>query len=74
MWLMFDPYWNKRTCMSGESLAAGERLARATVEMQPPNLLYRLLQPMIKREIVKSASVDFANLRGRLESGSTASG
>ena len=44
------------------------------VEMQPPNLLYRLLQPMIKREIVKSASVDFGNLRARLESGSTASG
>jgi uncharacterized protein YndB with AHSA1/START domain len=39
------------------------------VEMQPPNLLYRLLQPMIKREIVKSASVDFTNLRARLEGG-----
>jgi len=39
------------------------------VEMQPPNLLYRLLQPMINREIIKSAEADFASLRARLESG-----
>jgi len=36
--------------------------------MEPPNLLYRLLQPMIRREINKSADVDFATLKRNLES------
>jgi uncharacterized protein YndB with AHSA1/START domain len=39
------------------------------VRMQPPSLLYRLLQPVIAREIRKSADADFANLRRRLEAG-----
>jgi uncharacterized protein YndB with AHSA1/START domain len=47
-------------------VAAGTNLHWA-VQMQPPNLLYRLLQPLIRREIVKSANVDFANLRMNLE-------
>jgi uncharacterized protein YndB with AHSA1/START domain len=38
-----------------------------SVRMQPPNLLYRVLQPMIEREIRKSASVDFVELKARLE-------
>jgi hypothetical protein len=37
--------------------------------MQPPSLLYRLLQPVIGRAIRKSADADFANLRRRLEAG-----
>jgi uncharacterized protein YndB with AHSA1/START domain len=40
-----------------------------SVRMQPPNLLYRLLQPMIRNEIRKSATVDFANLKRILEGG-----
>ena len=39
-----------------------------SVQMEPPNLLYRLLQPMIRREINKSADVDFATLKRNLES------
>ena len=31
--------------------------------------MYRLLQPMIAREIRKSASADFAELRAKLEGG-----
>jgi uncharacterized protein YndB with AHSA1/START domain len=37
------------------------------VQMEPPNLLMRLMQPMIRREIVRSANVDFPNLKARLE-------
>jgi uncharacterized protein YndB with AHSA1/START domain len=37
------------------------------VEMQPPNLLYRLLQPVIANTIRKSATADFAELRSKLE-------
>ena len=39
-----------------------------SVQMEPPNLLYRLLQPMIRRGINKSADVDFATLKRNLES------
>jgi hypothetical protein len=39
------------------------------VRMQPPNLLYRLLQPIIAREIRRSADTDFANLKTILERG-----
>jgi len=39
------------------------------VDMRPPNLLYRVLSPMIRREIRKSALVDFENLKRILESG-----
>jgi uncharacterized protein YndB with AHSA1/START domain len=39
-----------------------------SVRMQPPSLLYRLLQPIIAREIRKSAEADFAALRRTLES------
>jgi hypothetical protein len=35
--------------------------------MQPPNLLYRLLQPVIANAIRKSATADFAELRSKLE-------
>jgi uncharacterized protein YndB with AHSA1/START domain len=49
-------------------IAEGTNLHWA-VHMQPPNLLYRLLQPMIRREITRSADADFANLKGTLESG-----
>jgi hypothetical protein len=35
--------------------------------MQPPSLLYRLLQPIIAREIRKAADTDFANLKRILE-------
>lgn len=38
-----------------------------TVSMNPPNLLFRLLQPIIARQIRKAAAVDFPNLRARLE-------
>ncbi|HEU4572670.1 MAG TPA: SRPBCC family protein [Candidatus Limnocylindrales bacterium] len=38
-----------------------------TVRMTPPNLLMRLMQPWIRREITRSAAVDFANLKSRLE-------
>jgi uncharacterized protein YndB with AHSA1/START domain len=38
-----------------------------TVRMTPPNLLYRLLEPVIRRQIRKAAAVDFPNLRARLE-------
>jgi uncharacterized protein YndB with AHSA1/START domain len=46
---------------------AGTRL-NWDVAMQPPNLLYRLLDPMIGREIRKSAAVDFPELKRTLES------
>ena len=39
-----------------------------SVRMQAPNLLYRLLGPMITREIRKSADIDFVNLKQKLES------
>ncbi|HEY3523029.1 MAG TPA: SRPBCC family protein [Candidatus Limnocylindrales bacterium] len=39
-----------------------------TVSMNPPNLLFRLLQPVIARQIRRAAAVDFPNLRARLES------
>ena len=38
-----------------------------TVSMQPPNLLYRLLQPVIAGTIRKAASSDFVELRKKLE-------
>jgi len=41
------------------------------VRMQPPNLLYRLLQPVIAREIRRSATADFAELRAKLEGGAS---
>ncbi len=37
------------------------------VRMQPPNLLYRLLQPVIAGTIRKAASADFVELRKKLE-------
>jgi uncharacterized protein YndB with AHSA1/START domain len=37
------------------------------VRMQPPNLLYRLLQPIIAGTIRKAASADFVELRKKLE-------
>jgi uncharacterized protein YndB with AHSA1/START domain len=37
------------------------------VRMQPPNLLYRLLQPVIASTIRKAASADFVELRKKLE-------
>jgi uncharacterized protein YndB with AHSA1/START domain len=37
------------------------------VRMQPPNLLYRLLTPLIARTIRSSAETDFVELRKRLE-------
>lgn len=40
-----------------------------SVQMQPPNLLYRLLQPVIGREIRRSAELDFPELKRRLEAG-----
>lgn len=39
------------------------------VSMQPPNLLMRLMQPMIRREIQRSAALDFPTLKARLEQG-----
>ena len=39
------------------------------VQMEPSGLMYRLLQPMIGREIRKSATADFAELRSKLEGG-----
>jgi hypothetical protein len=38
-----------------------------SVRMEPAGMMYRLLQPMIAREIRKSASADFAELRAKLE-------
>ena len=38
-----------------------------TVRMQPPNLLYRLLTPVIARTIRSSAETDFVELRRQLE-------
>jgi uncharacterized protein YndB with AHSA1/START domain len=38
-----------------------------SVDMRPPNLLYRLLSPLIAREIRRSASVDFPELKRTLE-------
>ena len=40
-----------------------------SVRMEPAGLMFRLLQPMIAREIRKSASADFAELRAKLEGG-----
>jgi uncharacterized protein YndB with AHSA1/START domain len=37
------------------------------VQMRPPNLLMRLMQPMIRREILRSAGLDFPTLKARLE-------
>jgi uncharacterized protein YndB with AHSA1/START domain len=37
------------------------------VRMEPPNLLYRLLQPVIASSIRKAASADFVELRKKLE-------
>lgn len=37
------------------------------VRMRPPNLFYRLLSPMISREIRRSAEVDFPELKATLE-------
>lgn len=39
------------------------------VRMEPAGLMYRLLQPVIAREIRKSATADFAELRSKLEGG-----
>ena len=39
------------------------------VRMAPAGLMYRLLQPMIAREIRRSATADFAELRTKLEGG-----
>jgi uncharacterized protein YndB with AHSA1/START domain len=38
-----------------------------SVRMKTPNLLYRLLEPIIAREIRRSAEVDFAALKRTLE-------
>ena len=38
-----------------------------SVRMEPPSLLYRLLQPVIAREIRKSAEADFPTLKRKLE-------
>jgi uncharacterized protein YndB with AHSA1/START domain len=38
-----------------------------SARMEPPNLRYRLLQPLIAREIRKSAALDFPNLKAALE-------
>ena len=40
---------------------------RWSVRMEPPSLRYRLLQPLIAREIRKSASLDFPKLKAALE-------
>ena len=40
-----------------------------SVRMEPAGLMYRLLQPVIAREIRKSATADFAELRSKLEGG-----
>ena len=45
-----------------------------SVRMQPPNLLYRVLQPVIAREIRRSADLDFANLKRILEADAAAAG
>ena len=37
------------------------------VRMKPPNLLYRLLSPVIAREIRRSAAADFPELKRTLE-------
>jgi hypothetical protein len=37
--------------------------------MEPAGMMYRLLQPMVAREIRKSATADFAALRKKLEGG-----
>jgi len=39
------------------------------VRMEPAGIMYRLMQPMIAREIRRSASADFAELRSKLEGG-----
>lgn len=39
-----------------------------SVRMAPPNLLMRLLQPVVRREILRSARLDFPTLKSRLES------
>jgi hypothetical protein len=38
-----------------------------SVRMEPAGLMYRLLQPVIAREIRRSATADFAELRSKLE-------
>jgi uncharacterized protein YndB with AHSA1/START domain len=40
-----------------------------SVRMEPAGFLYRLLQPVIAREIRKSATADFGELRSKLEGG-----
>jgi uncharacterized membrane protein len=54
------------TTLSG---ADGSTNLHWSVQMQPAGMMYRVLQPMIAREIRKSASADFAQLRSKLEGG-----
>jgi uncharacterized protein YndB with AHSA1/START domain len=49
--------------------SGGGTVLHWTVRMTPPNLAMRLMQPLIRREILRSARVDFPNLKGRLERG-----
>ena len=48
--------------------AGGGTLLHWAVDMRPPNLLYRLLGPVIAREIRRSADADFPELKRTLES------
>jgi uncharacterized protein YndB with AHSA1/START domain len=47
--------------------AAGGTDLHWAVDMRPPNLLYRLLSPVIAREIRRSADADFPELKRTLE-------
>ena len=54
------------TTLSGDD---GSTNLHWSVRMEPAGMMYRFMQPMIAREIRKSASADFAELRSRLEGG-----
>jgi uncharacterized protein YndB with AHSA1/START domain len=46
---------------------AGGTLLHWTVRIAMPNLLGRLLEPMVRREVLRSARLDFPALKARLE-------
>jgi uncharacterized membrane protein len=56
------------TTLSG---ADGSTNLHWSVRMEPAGMMYRMLQPMIAREIRKSANADFAELRSKLEGGAS---
>ena len=54
--------------MTLAAMGDGTNLHR-NVRMVPPNLLVRVREPMVRREILGSAALDLPTLKSRLEAG-----